>query len=231
MEKQKRIRAYVNIVLILIFLSAIVIATIRLRPYIISQVRNYDDLKARLLSFGWKSIPLFILLQVAQVVIAAIPGEVVQIAGGYIYGVIPGTIYSLLGIMAGSVIVFVISKLLGYPLVKIFVPEKTLDKFNFLINSDRSEIIMFLLFLIPGAPKDILTYIAGLTPVKPLRFFTAVTIARFPALLASSVIGANIERENYIVAIIISVLAIVLFLAGVLLKDKIIHKMHKFARE
>lgn len=231
MNKQKRIRAGIYIALILIFLTAIVIATIKFGPQIVNFVRNYDDLKAELLAYGWKSIPLFILLQAVQVVIAAIPGEVVQLAGGYIYGIVPGTIYSLAGIMAGSVLVFTVTRLLGYPLVKLFVPEKTLDKFNFLINNDKSEIIMFLLFLIPGAPKDILTYIAGITPVKPLRFFTAVTVARLPALFASSVIGANIEGKNYTVAIIVAALAVVLFLAGIIYKDKILHKIHGLARD
>lgn len=231
MEKQKRIRAGINIALILIFLTAITIATIKFGPQIINLVKNYDDFKEKLLSYGWKSIPLFILLQAAQVVIAAIPGEVVQLAGGYIYGILPGTIYSLAGIMAGSVIVFTVSKLLGYPLVKLFVSDKTLDKFNFLINNDKSEIIMFLLFLIPGAPKDILTYIAGLTPVKPLRFFAAVTVARLPALFASSVIGSNIQGKNYTMAIIVAALAIILFLVGILYKDKILHKLHRLAGE
>lgn len=229
MEKQKKIKAAIYIILAAVFAVAIVFATIKLGPYIVKMAANPEQLRDALKAYGWKSIPVFILLQVAQVVIAAIPGEVVQIAGGYVFGVIPGTLYSLCGIVLGSVIVFFISRLLGYNLVKIFVSKKNLEKFDFIMNSDKSEIAMFLLFLIPALPKDILTYIAGLTPIKPLKFFIIITIARFPALLASSIIGSNIQEKNYTVVIIISIIAIVLFVAGVLLKDKIIDGIKKLS--
>ena len=98
-----------------------------------------------------------------------------------------------------------------------------------MMNSDKTEITMFLLFLIPGIPKDILTYLAGLTPIKPLRFFIIITVARFPALMASSYIGYNTQKGNYLVVIILSAAALVLFTAGVLLKDRIISKMQSLS--
>jgi uncharacterized membrane protein YdjX (TVP38/TMEM64 family) len=227
MERNKKLKAGVYIFLIAVFAAAVVYGTIKLGPYITRMASTPDQLREVLKGYGWKSVPVFILLQMAQVIIAAIPGEVVQIAGGYVFGIWLGTLYSLTGIVAGSVIVFFVARLLGYSLVKIFVSQKNLEKFDFMMNGSKSEIIMFILFLIPGIPKDILTYIAGLTPIKPLKFFIIITVARFPALLASSVIGANIQERNYTVAIIISVIAVVLFIAGVLLKDKIIDRMHK----
>ncbi len=90
---------------------------------------------------------------------------------------------------------------------------------------------MFILFLIPGLPKDILTYIAGLTPIKPLRFFAIITVARFPALLVSSIMGSNLQEQNYTTVIIISVAALALFVAGVLLKDKIINRMQQLTHK
>ena len=79
---------------------------------------------------------------------------------------------------------FYAARLLGYPLVRLLVPPTQLEKFSFMLSSSKSEAAMFILFLIPGIPKDILTYIAGITPVKPLRFFVIITIGRLPALLA-----------------------------------------------
>lgn len=225
-ERKKSVKLILKIILIACFLALVVYITIRFGPYIIQIAGKPSRLRDILKGYGWKGDVIFILLQALQVIFAAIPGEVIQLAGGFIYGTWLGTLYSLVGIVLGSVIVFYISRLLGYSLVKAFVSQKSLDKFNFILNNNKSEIVMFLLFLIPGIPKDILTYIAGLTPIKPLRFFVIITIGRFPALLASSYIGSNAQKGNYILVIILSAAALILFSAGVLLKDRIINMVH-----
>jgi uncharacterized membrane protein YdjX (TVP38/TMEM64 family) len=117
-------------------------------------------------------------------------------------------------------------KLFGFPLVKILVPEKDLNKLSALINSPKLETTIFLLFLIPGIPKDILVYVAGLTPIKPVLFFIIITIARFPAMLGSSFVGAKIESSQYLIAIIVSVIASVLFVLGYIYKQRIIGFVH-----
>lgn len=229
MEKRKKRELALYIILIAAFLGLIVYLTIRFGPQLTGLARNPEDLRALLNSFGWKGILVFIGIQMLQVVVAAIPGELVQIAGGYIYGTVLGTVYSLAGIFLGSVIVFYIARLLGYPLVKLLVSQKQLEKFNFIMNNDRSEVAMFLLFLIPGMPKDILTYIAGITPVKPLRFFIIITVGRLPALLASSYIGHSTQKGNYGMVIALSIAALILFLAGIFMKDRIIQKIHSIS--
>jgi uncharacterized membrane protein YdjX (TVP38/TMEM64 family) len=166
------------------------------------------------------------LFQVLQVVIAFIPGEPVQIAGGYIFGTFWGTVYSMLGITAGYIIVFASVRLFGYPLVKKFVPEKEFDKFSVLINNPKLETTIFLLFLIPGVPKDILVYIAGLTPIQPVLFFIIIFFARLPAMIGSSFIGAEIQSSKYLAAIIVSVVASILFVLGYIYKQRIIDYVH-----
>jgi uncharacterized membrane protein YdjX (TVP38/TMEM64 family) len=229
MDKSKKQKAAIYIVFISAFLGLLVYLAVRFGPQLTDLAGKPEDLKELLNSYGWKGIIIFIGIQILQVVVAAIPGEVVQLAGGYIYGTWLGTLYSLLGIVPGSVLVFFIARLLGYPLVKLFVSKNQLEKFNFMINSNKSEIAMFILFLIPGIPKDILTYIAGITPVKPLKFFAIIIIGRLPALLASSYIGSSAQKGNYGVVIALSAAVLVLFVAGVLLKDKIISKVHKIS--
>ncbi|MGI6776912.1 MAG: TVP38/TMEM64 family protein [Acetivibrionales bacterium] len=174
-----------------------------------------------LASYGFSGVPVFIFFQFAQVIVAAIPGEVVQIAGGYIYGTFYGTLFSIVGILAGYITAFLLSRLMGYPIVKAFVAEKHIKKFQFLMNSRKSEIALFVLFLIPGLPKDVLVYIAGLTPVRPIRFLTLAMSARLPALVGSSFIGANLQKRNYAIAAIVSIIAVVLFVLGVFLRDRI----------
>lgn len=227
----KKLKLVINIILIAGFLALLVFTAVSYGPEITRLASEPDQLRDVLNSYGWKGVLVFMLIQLLQVVVAAIPGEFVQIAGGYIYGTWLGTLYSLTGIVAGSVIVFFVARLLGYPIVKTFVSQKNLEKFDFMMNSSKSEIAMFILFLIPGIPKDILTYLAGLTPVKPLKFFIIITIGRLPALLASSYIGYNTQKGNYLIVIILSAAALALFAAGILLKDRIIDKVQSFGRK
>jgi len=231
MKRKRNKVPVINIVALILFIAAVVFFTIRYAPVITRLVSEPEKFRDLLISYGGTSILVFVLFQVMQVVVVAIPGELVQLAGGYVYGTVLGTLYSLTGILLGSIIVFYISRLLGFSIVKRFISREKLDKFSFLMNSQKSEIAMFILFVIPGLPKDILTYIAGLTPIKPLRFFVIITIGRFPALLGSSYIGAHIQEKQYAPVIIVSIIACVLFIVGVLAKEKIINKVSSFLSE
>ncbi len=228
-SKNERLKLVLYIALIAIFIGILVYLTTKLGPKITEMTRDPQRLDRLLHSFGWRGILVFIGIQILQILVAAIPGEIVQIAGGYIYGTWLGTLYSLIGILLGSILVFSIVRLLGYPLVRLVASETQIKKFNSIFSSSKSEAATFILFLIPGIPKDVLTYIAGVTPVKPLRFFIIIMIGRFPALLASSYIGHGAHNGNYALVIILCVAAVVLFLAGLLLKDKIIEKIHQIS--
>jgi len=230
-KRNKKLKLAFNITLIAIFTGLLTFLGIKFGPKLTELARKPDELRKLLNSYGPAGVIVFIGIQVLQVVVAAIPGEIVQIAGGYIYGTVPGTLYSLTGIVLGSVIVFFAARLLGYPVVKLLVSEKQLEKFSFMLNNSKSDAAMFILFLIPGIPKDILTYIAGLTPVRPLRFFVIITIGRLPALLGSSYIGHNTQMGNYGVVIAVSAIAVVLFLAGLVFKDKIIDWTHRLIKK
>jgi uncharacterized membrane protein YdjX (TVP38/TMEM64 family) len=162
--------------------------------------------------------------------IVVIPGEIIQIGGGYIYGTFWGTSYLFVGLVIGTVLVFFTTRIFGYSAIKIFVSPKKLEKFNYLINDPKSEIIMFLLYLIPGIPKDTLTYIAGLTPIAPLRFLLLSSLARLPGLIGSCYIGANLQSHNYRHVIIASTLAVILFVVGLIYKDKLIHFIYNLKK-
>jgi uncharacterized membrane protein YdjX (TVP38/TMEM64 family) len=225
--RPNRAQIILHILLLSAFIITITYLTIHFAPGITKLISKPDKFRHILTSYGPISILVFIFFQFIQVLIAAIPGELLQLAGGYVYGTFFGTVYSLTGILLGSVVAFYISRLLGLELVKTFVAEKDFEKLNFLVNSPKSEITMFLLFLIPGVPKDILVYLAGLTPIKPAKFFIIFTIARFPGLLASAFVGANFQRRDYLPVIIVSTIACVLFVVGLLAKEQIVHKLHK----
>jgi uncharacterized membrane protein YdjX (TVP38/TMEM64 family) len=229
MDKSKPYIA-VNIILAILFIGVLAFLTIRFGPDLTRLVSNPQQFREHLLSFGPWSPVVFMLFQVIQVVIAVIPGEPLQIAGGYMFGTFLGTVYSIVGITVGYIIVFFSVKLFGYPLVKKLVAEKDLEKFSFLMNSPKLEATIFLLFLIPGIPKDMLVYLAGLTPLHPVTFFLIITIARAPAMIGSSYIGAKIETNEYKTAVIVSIIASILFVFGIIYKDKIINLLNKSFR-
>lgn len=221
----KILKLAVNIASIVVFIAFLVYLAIRYGPVITELAEDPERLSRELNSLGWKGVLVFLGLQTLQVVLAVIPGGVVQVAGGYIYGTWLGLLYSVTGIFLGSVIVFYAARLLGYPLVRMLVSPYNLKKFSFMINSSKSEIAMLILFLIPGMPKDVLTYMAGITPVKPLRFFTVSIIGRLPALLGSSVLGYSTQAGNYTAVILLSAASIAFFLIGLFFKDKILAKL------
>lgn len=216
----------IKVVLAGFFVAIIAFLTFRFGPELTRLVDNPQAFREYLLSFGPWSALVFIVFQIVQVVIAVIPGEPVQIAGGYMFGTLLGTIYSMIGITIGYVIVFVGVKAFGFPLVKNLVPKRDLEKLDVLINSPKLEATIFFLFLIPGIPKDVFVYLAGLTPIKPLQFFVIITLARTPAMVGSSFIGAKIQSSEYLIAIIVSVIASILFVVGFIFKDRIISFLH-----
>lgn len=227
MEMNKGKIPFLNIILLAIFIILFVFATVRYGPELTLLAKEPEKFREAILAYGYTSILVFIAVEIVQVVIAAIPGELIQIAGGYMYGALLGTLYLVVGAVAGSFLAFFASRLLGYPLVQAFVSEGKLKRFNYLLGSPRSDVIMFVLYLLPGIPKDILTYIAGLTPVNPWKFLLISTGARLPALFASAYIGANLENENYLQVVVLLAIAVILFFLGILYRDRLIDKLHK----
>jgi uncharacterized membrane protein YdjX (TVP38/TMEM64 family) len=225
--------AVVNLLLLLAFVILIAYFTVHYAPLITELVSEPDQFRELIQSYGKTGVFVFIAFQVLQVVISVIPGEVVQITGGYIYGVWLGTLYLVIGLLIGSVLAFYCARLLGYPLLKVLLPKAKFNKFWTLLRSKKFEAVVFLLFLVPGLPKDIFTYAAGLTSVPPAKFFLIATGARFPALIGSVYIGTNLQEENYLTVIILMGGAILLFLIGYFSKDRIIDHLHQWnaARE
>jgi uncharacterized membrane protein YdjX (TVP38/TMEM64 family) len=231
MKKVINQRVVLNILVLIIMLIIIGYFTIKYAPWITRLTKKPDEFRDFILSFGKAGILIFMFFQFIQVIIAAIPGEAVQLAGGYIYGGFLGTLYSVIGILAGSITAFYMARIVGLPLVKHFVPQEKFKSLANRINTTKSEIIIFIFFLIPGIPKDILVYACGISPINPLKFFAVILIARLPGIIGSSIIGANIFEKNYITAIILSVIAVVLFSLGILLKDKILNIFHISLKE
>jgi len=116
---------------------------------------------------------------------------------------------------------------LAIPLVEIFVSKEKMKKFVFLANSGKIEVVMFILFLIPGMPKDALIYIAALTPIRPVRFIAISLVARTPGIIGSAFIGANMLEKDYKSAIIMAIISLLIFTIGIVFRKKILSSLNR----
>ena len=227
MDKKTKDLLIRKIVMAIIFIMAIIFVSVKYAPEINHVIKNRQIFKEFILSYGYIGGMIAIAFQFIHIVIPFLPGEVIQFSIGYVYGTFWGSIYLIIGTVLGTVAVFYASRIIGYPIVKVFVSQKKIEKFNFLANSNKIEIAMFVLFLLPGIPKDILVYLAGLTPIKPMRFFVISIISRTPAIIASAYIGINFAEGDFN-SIIIMVVVVVVFLAiGFIFRNKILSLINR----
>ena len=190
---------------------------------------NRRELKRFILSFGAYSPVVFMLLQVIQIIIAPIPGGAIEFLGGYIFGTKWGFLYSMIGLFLGSWMAFGLARIFEKWAVEKFVSPKTRKKFDYLIGHE-GVIISFLLFLIPGFPKDALCYILGLTPMHTGIFLIISTLGRIPGTLMATLQGAKAFDQQYKSFLILLGVSLLVILAFYIYHDEIhefIKKLHR----
>ncbi len=148
-------------------------------------------------SYGAYAALLFVATQFIQVVIFFIPGEVTQFVGGYLFGTWLGLALSYLGITLGAVTAFYLARLFAYGALEVLVDRQTVRRFDRVVYGKSGFWPMFLLFMLPGIPKDLLCYIAGLTPMHVVTFLVISTLGRFPGVLLSSLFGESVAERNW----------------------------------
>lgn len=159
---------------------------------------------------------LFMGMVILQIVVAVIPGEPLEIAAGYAFGALEGTLWCLLGAFAGRVMVFLLVRRFGARAVEVFFPLDKLQSLRFLQNERRLTFWVFLLFFLPGTPKDVLCYIVGLTNL-PLRSWLIIsTIAPIPSIITSTIGGDALGVGNYTFALLVFLITIVISGLGLL---------------
>lgn len=167
-------------------------------------------------SYGLFGRVLFVAMVILQVLIAFIPGEPVELAAGYAFGVLEGSLLTMAGFLIGSWIIFVLVRRFGIRLVEVFFPKEKIRQLGFLRNTRKAQILAFILMTIPGTPKDFLSYFAGLTPLTLGQWLRIVAIARLPSLLTSTITGAAAGEENYLLSGIMLAVTLVISGLGVL---------------
>lgn len=160
---------------------------------------------------------VFVLMVFVQVVVALIPGEPLEMVAGYAFGAVEGTILCIIGITLGSLVVLLLVKRFGMRFVEIFFDSSKIQNLKFLKNEKRRNTFTFLLFFLPGTPKDLLTYFVGLTDMKISHFLFMVSVARLPSIITSTLGGDALGLKKYKLAIIIMIITLALSGAGYLI--------------
>ena len=215
-----KIKFIVLAVIVLLTLTVAVILTPKIVALKDQAVR--DALKEQILSFGVGGWLLFLLLQIFQIIFAVIPGEPIEVLAGVLYGPWGGLFTCLLGCLLGTALVYYLVRWLGYSFISHMINIRETNKFRFLQNARRLDVIVFILFFIPGTPKDVLTYIMPMFPIKPLHFFVLATVARIPSIITSTFAGSAISNGNWVLTVVLFAATGAVALVGILLNDKII---------
>jgi uncharacterized membrane protein YdjX (TVP38/TMEM64 family) len=177
-------------------------------------------------SYGPVSVLVFIGIQILQVLVAPIPGEVSGFIGGYIYGIYLGTLYSTVGLTIGSWLAFTLSRTLGLPFVERIVSPKIINQYDH-IMAHQGPWVAFLLFLIPGFPKDALCYVLGLSHIRIMTFLVISTVGRLLGTLMLSVQGSCLRNNQDTTFLIVMTVSIIIAALAYFLGKRWYKKYHK----
>ena len=150
-----------------------------------------------------------------QIVVAVLPGEPLELGAGYAFGFWEGTALCLVAGLIGAIIVVALVRTLGMRAIELFFPREKIDSMKWLQDSARFELLMFLCFLIPGTPKDIMTYIAGLTKCPLWRIALIATVGRIPSIVSSTMAAGFAAEGNWMATAAVVALTVVFVIAGV----------------
>ena len=226
---KKKFSAVLKIVAVIFLLAALLALCVLLIPMVLSlresenQVRFHEFID----SLGAFGVLTMLVLQIIQITVAIIPGEPIEILMGLMYGTLGGLALTLLGIAIGQTLVFFAVKKFGIKLAEKFVDVKKFENLSFLNSSKKRDSLIFILFFIPGTPKDVLTYFAPFTGIGFRRFIVISTLARIPSVVSSTWAGASISDGSFLKTLIIFAVTGIVGIAGILINNKISNKQNK----
>jgi uncharacterized membrane protein YdjX (TVP38/TMEM64 family) len=206
-SKQSRRKALIVLAFLIIGFALL----LYLAKPLILLFKNDETLKEFVLSYGSLAPLVFIALQVVQVLLSPLPGQVTAFVAGYLFGWWQGTLYTMLGLVAGSLVAFFLARKFGRPFVEKVVDKPILEKFDYL-STHKGPFALFMLFLLPALPDDALCFIAGLS-ILPMRHFLAIALlGRLPGMLMLSLVGSGVAQQDATMVIIL--LSIILVASG-----------------
>lgn len=224
MSTKNKVKIF-KILLTVVVITLFIAITIYLFPVMknLSTVKGQVDFKEKVESSGMLGMLSLFGLQVAQIFLIIIPGEPIEILAGMCYGGLWGTVFIMASAAIISTTIYLLVRKFGRKFVYNFCDEKKVAKIEnskLFQNPKKIELIMLILFLIPGTPKDLLVYVAGLLPIKPMKFILISTFARFPSVITSTLAGEQLAIGDWKMSIILYVAILILVAIIVLIINK-----------
>ena len=229
-ELRKKIKIFSAVFKMLLFLAIIVGIPLYLYFFqkdLIHDFSSMQNVRALFARYKAQSVLFYILAQVLQIVICIIPGQWLQFTAGYMWGFWLGYLYSLIGALIGSVLTYYIARFLGHDAMHLIFGEEKINKWLEHMNSKKAVIIVFFIFLIPGIPKDLCNYVAGLSEIKMKPFLIVSLIGRSPGMMGSLLIGRQIGSGGYVSAAVIAAAAVILCVLCVIFRKQVTRVLDK----
>lgn len=221
----------IKLIALILIIAILAIATVYMIPIMrkINTSEGQIAFKEKIQNSGVVGILILFGLELAQVILAILPGEPIEILAGICYGPIWGTIFLMVSVFIVTCLIYFLVKKFGRDFIYEFFPKEKVDKLEnskLLKDEKKIELVMIILFLIPGTPKDLLVYIGALLPMKSSRFIAISTLLRFPSIISSTIAGDNILGGKWQVIILAYVITflitfIVIFIVNKLDKNKV----------
>lgn len=221
-KRYKTISAILKMLLLLFILVGLPLYIYFCQHHIIEQFSSLEQVEDFFDEYKTQSIYVYLGLQILQIIICILPGQGLQFAAGYMYGFWMGYVWSLVGALIGTVISYYLAKILGHDAMHMIFGEEKIQELLKTFNSKKAMLLVFLFYLIPGLPKDLCSYVAGLSEMKLKPFLIISLVGRSPAMMGSLLIGRLVDTGGYTWAIIIAGIAIILFLSGVILRKHLL---------
>ncbi len=221
MKKTER-KDVIKFIFFILFFVSVIVCSIIFAPKL-KVFSDFGLIRDKIKSYKSLSFIAFILLQIIQVVVFVLPGDAVNMVGGFIFGIYLGSVLSIVGVVLGSILAFFIARWLGYGFVSKFIKPQKLEKITHLLDSNAGTLSLFVICNLPFVPKDILMYCAGLTPVKPSRVLTIYCLSRIPGIIIWTSVGAQVYNQN-VLGLIITFAVLAVFLGVILLLKNHIQK-------
>ena len=226
-KRLKFMLIFFKFLLLLVFLIGIPLYVFYFHRELIQTFDSLEAISAFLMEYKSASIFAYIGFQIIQIIIFVIPGQAIQLAGGYMFGFWMGFLLTFIGVALGTVITFYLARLLGKDAIHLIIGEEKTHHYIEKFNSKKVYMIIFIFFLIPGIPKDAVTYIAGVAEMEARPFIIISLLGRLPAMIGGVMIGSMLKSGSYTGVVIISIVAVIFFVLGIIFKDKLIGKSDK----
>ena len=224
LNRQQKIVLSVGALFWLICIICYAIFGAQIKGYLQIAIENPERFRALLDSTHGLDRLIFVIVRAIQTAIKIIPAEPLEIGSGYAFGTFGGLLYCLIGNVLGSIAILALTKKFGRKLVDVFIPSSKIDEMRIFKDPNKVYMLLFILYLIPGSPKDGFTYLVGLTKLNFVWFMVLTTFARIPSVISSTWCGATLSEQNYWLSAAIFIGTFILGVGGGLIYNKYFNK-------